>query len=122
MAEIKTAIENIVSEMEQQLSWDEMEAAAMDEAGRIQEMEIYDKAASVRRDDIRLVRSLLELPEVKNFTKMLQHIKDTMEREQHVSGHFEEHSKSELARMHREKAALCQEFLQYAELELNVTV
>lgn len=53
-------IESILSKMQEQPAWDEMEAAAMDEAGRIQETELYDKAAAARREDIALVRSLLE--------------------------------------------------------------
>lgn len=50
----------ILSEMEKQLAWDMMQAAEMDEAGRTDEMDMYDKAVSVRKEDIALVKSLLE--------------------------------------------------------------
>lgn len=59
LKELEDSINSSLENMRHQLEWDEMQAAEMDEAGRIDEMEAYDRAAAVRREDISRMEALL---------------------------------------------------------------
>lgn len=61
LRELENSINGSLENMRHQLEWDEMQAAEMDEAGRIDEMEAYDRAAAARREDIARMEALLAI-------------------------------------------------------------
>lgn len=59
LKELENSINQSLENMRRQLEWDEMQAAEMDEAGRIDDMYAYDRSAAARREDISHMEALL---------------------------------------------------------------
>lgn len=59
--EMVSKLNEILKEMENRLEQDGLQAAEMDERGDIAQMNVYDKAVAVRKEDIALIKRVLSV-------------------------------------------------------------